>query len=166
MNPTPSATSDGTMYFEASRLDHPGTHIYRSRYVNGQYIEPELLNFAGTGNDINPGVASDGSFMILASRDRGGQGGSDLFISFANRDGTWTEPTNMGAINSGFAKTAPSLSPDNRTLYFASSRIDKPLIRTTPATYKRLEHELHEIQNGLINIYEVDLRDVRRFTER
>jgi Tol biopolymer transport system component len=162
----PSVTADGTMYFEASRQDHPGTHIYRSRYVNGQYMEPELLNFAGKGNDINPAVASDGSFMIFASRDRGGQGSSDLFISFANRDGTWTEPTNMGAINSRFAETAPGLSPDNRKLYFASNRIDEPLVRTTPANYKQLEHELHEIQNGLLNIYEVDLGDVQRFTKR
>lgn len=162
----PSVTKDGTLYFEASRSDHPGTHIYRSRMLNGEYETPELLNFAGKANDINPAVASDESFMIFASRDRGGEGGSDLFISFMKPDRTWTTPTNMGAsINSRFAETAPALSPNNRKLYFASSRIDEPLVRTTPATYKQLEHELHEIQNGLYNIYEVDLNDVQRFAK-
>ena len=162
----PSMTTDGTLYFEASRPDQPGTHIYRSRLINGSYGEPEPVSFSGKANDINPAVATDGSFMIFASRDRGGQGSSDLFITFSKPDGTWSEPVNLGTpINSRFADTAPGLSPDNRKLYFASSRIDEPLVRTTPATYKQLEHELHEIQNGLLNIYEVDLGDVQRFAK-
>lgn len=162
----PCVTADGTLYFEASRAEHPGTHIYRSRMVNGAYTEPELLNFAGKANDINPAVASDGSFIIFSSRDRGGLGGSDLFISFAQPDGTWTEPANLGPpINSPFADTAPGLSPDNRKLYFASSRIDDLAIPPAPITYKQLETQLHAIQNGLLNIYEVDLGDVRRFAK-
>lgn len=160
----PSVTKDGTLYFEASRPDHPGTHIYRSRLVDGQYAAPELLSFAGKPNDINPAVSSDGSFMVFASRDRGGQGASDLFISFSKPDGSWSDPVNLGpGINTRFSETAPSLSPDNRKLYFSSSRIDDPLIRTTPATYQKLEKELHSIQNGLLNVYEVDLQDLRRF---
>lgn len=162
----PSVTRDGTMYFEASRAEHPGTHIYRSHLVNGLYTPPELINFSGKANDINPAVACDGSFMIFASRERGGEGSSDLFISFSRPDRTWSEPVNLRpAINSQFADTAPGLSPDNRKLYFSSSRIDEPLVRSTPANYQLLQRELHSIQNGLLNIYEVELGDLRRFQQ-
>lgn len=155
----PSVTTDGTMYFESSRAGQAGTHIYRSRWVNGTYTAPELVNFSGRSNDINPVVSTDGSFLIFASRDRGGEGSSDLFISFSKSDGTWSEPQNLGAsINSKFGESAPGLSPDNQTLFFSSNRIDQPLVRTSPADYKQLEQELHSIQNGLLNIYAVDLR--------
>ena len=91
------------MYFEASRAEHPGTHIYRSRLIDGQYGRPELVSFSGKSNDINPVVTTDGSFMIFVSRDRGGEGSSDLFISFSNADGNWSEPANLGpTINSRF----------------------------------------------------------------
>ena len=67
-------TIGGTLYFEATRAEHPGSHTYRSRLVDGQYIAPELVSFSGKANDINPELAADGHFMIFASRDRGGEG--------------------------------------------------------------------------------------------
>lgn len=66
----------------------------------------------------------------------------------------YLDPVNLGLeVNSRFSETAPGLLPDNRRLYFASSRIDEPLVRSSPANYRQLERELHAIQNGLLNIY-------------
>lgn len=161
----PTLSRDDTLYFEASRKDHPGTHIYRSRLVDGRYAEPELLSFATQANDINPAVAADGSFIIFASRDRGGSGSSDLFITFAQQDGSWTTPQNFGEpINSKFGETSPGLSADNRTLFFSSNRIDDhPLVRARRPSYEVLEAELRRPQNGLLDIYEVDLGNLQRF---
>jgi Tol biopolymer transport system component len=160
----PSVTKDGTLYFESSRSGRGA--IYRSQLVNGEYGAPQLLPFCNQGNDVNPIVASDDSFVIFFSTDRGGLGSADLFVSFHRKDGRWSVPKNLGApINSKFFESAPGLSPDNRTLYFASDRIDAPLTRTHRVNYQELEGELHAIQNGLSKIYEVDISDLRRLDD-
>jgi hypothetical protein len=163
MEASPSVTRDGTLYFESSRpTDHPGPHIYRSQHTNDGYGPPARLPFSTEANDINPVVAPDESFMIFSSRDRGGFGNGDLFVSFHRTDGSWSSPKNLGSpINSGFSESAPGLSPDGRTLYFTSDRIDGPATRGRRVNYRELEEELHAIQNGLPNIYEVDISDLQ-----
>jgi len=157
----PSMTKDGTLYFESSRSGRAA--IYRSRLVNGEYEQPEILPFCNQGNDANPVIASDDSFIIFFSGTRGGLGHADLFVSFHRQDGSWSPPKNLGApINSKNFESAPGLSPDNNTLYFASDRIDGPLTRTQRVNYRGLEAELHAVQNGMTNIYEVDIGDLRR----
>jgi Tol biopolymer transport system component len=161
-----SVTRDGTLYFGASRSEHPGTHIYRSHLVNGEYRQPELLPFSNQGNDMDPSIASDDSFLIFISRDREGLGAGDLYVSFHRPDGTWSAPKNLETpINSSFHEIATGLSPDNRTLYFASNRIDGTLTRDSRIDYRQLEQELHAIQNGLLNIYEVDISDLHRLDD-
>jgi Tol biopolymer transport system component len=158
----PSVTRDGTLYFESSRAEHPGIHIYHSHLVNGEYSQPELLPFSNQGNDLNPSVATDEAFIVFCSSSRGGSGGLDLFVSFHRPDRSWSEPRNLGSsINSNSSDSATGLSPDNRTLYFASDRIDGPLTRTRRVDYRQLENELHAIQNGESNIYDVDISDLR-----
>jgi Tol biopolymer transport system component len=163
MEASPSVTRDGTLYFESSRpTDHPGPHIYRSYRTDDQYDTPEILPFSKEANDMNPVVAPDESFIIFFSRDRGGFGGGDLFVSFHRADGSWSSPKNLGSpINSSSFESAPGLSPDGRTLYFTSDRIDGPPTRTRRVNYRELENELHAIQNGLSNIYEVDISDLQ-----
>jgi Tol biopolymer transport system component len=163
MEASPSVTRDGTLYFESSRpTDHPGPHIYRSRPAGDEFGPPEILPFSKEANDMNPVVAPDESFIIFFSRDRGGLGGGDLFVSFHRADGSWSSPKNLGSpINSSFLESAPGLSPDGRTLYFTSDRIDGPATRARRVNYRELEHELHAIQNGLSNIYAVDISDLQ-----
>jgi OmpA-OmpF porin, OOP family len=49
---------------------------------------------------------------------------NDLYVSFPEQDGTWTEPKNLGKIINGknSNETTPYLAPDGVTLYFSSSR--------------------------------------------
>ena len=85
----------------------------------------------------------------------------DLFITFAGPNGTWSDPRNLGEpINSKFNETSPSLSADDRTLYFSSNRIDQPLVRARQASFNTLGQELHGPQNGLLDIYEVPLPEI------
>ena len=52
-----------------------------------------------------------------------GFGSCDLYISYLTPEG-WSTPENMGnRINTEAWESAPSLSPDKRDLYFASSRL-------------------------------------------
>ncbi len=50
----------------------------------------------------------------------GGHGGSDIYISFKQQDGTWSPATNMGSpINTDLHDTSPQLSHDGKYLFFS-----------------------------------------------
>ena len=154
----PSVTRDGTLYFEAQRNGRPA--IFRSEFKDGAYGPPEPLPFCDTGGCTNPVISSDDRFIVFFATDRGGLGGADLFVSFHRADGRWSKPVNLGpAVNSPSFESAPGLSPDNRTLYFSSDRID-PAPRMRRVTYAELERELHGDQNGLSKIYAMDISDL------
>jgi Tol biopolymer transport system component len=123
-----SITRDGTIYFDMSEsvtYDVP-YDLYRSRLVNGEYGEPENLGAAINTDDYYeyaPFIDPDEDYLILVSDRPGGFGGSDLYISFQNPDGSWTEPRNMGdTINSDGGDTIPYVSPDGKYLFFITRR--------------------------------------------
>ncbi len=117
-----STTKDGTLYFTAKTSDTP-IDIFSSQLVNGAYRPPEVpAGINGPDAEHCPFVAPDGSFMIFSSF-RGGQGRSDLFISFRMTDGAWSRPKNMGSkINSAYKDEYPYVSPDGMYLFFNSNR--------------------------------------------
>lgn len=60
------------------------------------------------------------TLILFASNRAGGYGGLDLYKT-AYRDGSWTEPENLGTdINTPYDETTPFLSKDGKTLYFSS----------------------------------------------
>jgi len=49
------------------------------------------------------------------------EGGKDLYISFLQKNNTWSEPRNLGnVINTADTEGTPFLALDNKTLYFSS----------------------------------------------
>jgi len=68
-------------------------------------------------------VSNDGEWLIFAGDFfEKGYGSYDLYISYSTPDG-WSEPENLGdKINTPYWESAPSISPDSRTLYFSSDR--------------------------------------------
>ena len=124
----PSVTEDGTLYFTREGEGQVSS-TYRSRFVDGVYIEPELL-----GPEVNCGsnrfnvfVAPDESFAIVPAVGReDGLGGVDYYVVFRSDDDTWSEPINMGdAINQPTGREwSASLSPDGKYLFFMTSRTD------------------------------------------
>jgi len=60
--------------------------------------------------------------FFFASNREGGKGGTDLWMSTLERDGSWSVPTNMGAqLNTKGDEEAPYMAPDGVTLYFSSN---------------------------------------------
>lgn len=123
----PTITRNGTLYFQAIFPGgYGGRDIYRSRFVNGKYQEPENLGEAintehGEGDVL---IAPDESFLIVNASNRpDSYGKSDLYISFRHADGTWTKAKNMGPkINSKGTDYCPMLSPDGRYFFFTSTK--------------------------------------------
>jgi hypothetical protein len=90
------------------------------------------LNSPGNEGDFY--VARDEAFIVFGSPHRGGLGGGDLFISFRERDGSWSDPKNLGAtINTPGFEFGPYVTDDTRYLFYSSSsdftRVDIHWIR-------------------------------------
>jgi Tol biopolymer transport system component len=120
-----SVTRDETIYFG---MPNSGTNdIYRSRMIDGQYTQPENLGSVINTNseEWGPYIDPDEDFIIFTSNRPGGFGLHDLYISFHNPDGSWTESQNMGGnINSSNEDASPLISPDERYLFFITARAD------------------------------------------
>ncbi|WP_234178745.1 hypothetical protein [Sphingopyxis sp. NFH-91] len=127
----PILTAPGDLYFWSERLDGMGDRdVYIARADGkGGIQRPELLPapINSAGSDDGAWVSPDGKTMLMTYSDRGGCGGSDLFI--ANWTGkTWTDPVNLGCtINSPCDEDAATLIPGTHTLVFASAvrRLDR-----------------------------------------
>ena len=160
----PTVTKDGTLYFSSNRAGGAGGgDIYRVRFVDGRYAEPENLgdsiNAATTEGD--PYISPDEKYLIFVSYNRqGASGDGDLYISL-RRDGHWSKAENLGPeINSSALDFCPVVSPDGKWLYFTSERgfADGPQQRRL--TSAALTRKLRGPGNGLGDIYRVDLRPV------
>lgn len=65
-------------------------------------------------------VSPDESYLIVTSRRPGGFGEGDLYISFRDGDGGWSEPVNLGeTINSVQLDFCPMVTPDGKYLFFS-----------------------------------------------
>ena len=120
-----SFTSDGTIYFLGYAEEYWNNFgIYRSERINGTYGKPELLpagiNVPGNILNWTPFIAPDESYLLFSSNRRSPKtDAGDIYISFRNSDGRWTDPVNLGPkINSDRQERFPSVSPDGRYLFF------------------------------------------------
>jgi Tol biopolymer transport system component len=148
----PAVVRDGSIYFMNAAPDTGKFHLYRSQLAGGRYLAPVALPFGNPSwSDVDPAVAPDESYAVFASNRPGGIGGMDLYI-VRRVASAWGTPVHMGAdVNSPGSDAEARLSPDGRTLYFASDRVLPvrfPRARgtTTPAW-----------DNGLYNIWSIDL---------
>ena len=128
----PSLTADGSIYFTRNEPNSSNiAYIYRSRYVNGSYQEPEKLPAqVNSGlSHYNAFVSPDESFIIVPTAGReDSYGGTDYYIIFRNRDDTWSEPINLGdKINTPDTfEYSAYLSRDGKYLFFMSRRFEDP----------------------------------------
>ena len=122
----PSVTADGTIYFFSERDGgHGKADIYRSKFINLVYDEPENIGVPiNTKNsEIDPFIAPDESYLIYCSRSLDGFGEMDLYITFRKQDDSWTEPVNLGdKINTPYNDWIPYVTPDRKYFFFTSNR--------------------------------------------
>ncbi len=161
----PTVAANGTLYFGSDRAGGKGrTDLYRSKLVNGKYSEPENLGDAINTqfNEFEPWIAPDESYLIFMCGGRqDARGGFDLYISY-NQKGAWTKPVNMGdKINSPGNEYSPMVSPDGKYFFWSSTRSlwnDPPKTRLT---YRDFNQKLHSPGNGLGDIYQIDLAELK-----
>jgi OOP family OmpA-OmpF porin len=69
-------------------------------------------------------LSTDGKTLVMSFSEKKNSKVDDLYVSFKQKDGSWSKPLNLGPeINSEeFTETTPFLAPDGVTLYFSSDR--------------------------------------------
>ncbi len=116
-----TTAANGTMYF----TNNSKGGIYRSKFVDGKYAEPEALpeeiNYLSCAH---PYIAPDESYIIFDARQRTNiQAPPDFYISFHLENGSWTKAVNMGdKINSEFGEICASVSSDGKYMFFESAK--------------------------------------------
>ena len=117
-------TNDGKIYFELWE-DNGSTppDIYVTSSVNGVYTAPERLSDSinTAYNEFAPCIHPNDEYIMFVSNRPGGYGMHDIYISFHNSDGSWTEAKNVGSsINTDWDDPAPGLSPDCNYIFFTT----------------------------------------------
>jgi hypothetical protein len=168
-----SATKDGTLYFSSDREQQGRPKIYRSRFVNGAYQEPEKLAapINSEFGDYNPFINAEETILFFVSagddpaeghhRDgvlyTGGYPYARGEIYFSRMvDGQWTGAVHLEhGVNTVFNEDYPALTPDGKHLVFASERSPFSVPVAHRLTMAELEKYLHSTLNGGGNIYTV-----------
>jgi len=110
----PSVTQTGMLYY-SKKTPGGGEKIYRSRFVNGQYMEPEALppQVNREKEQYHAVISPDERYLILP---RG-----DYLVSFRDRDDQWSDLINLGdIINNMKSGGCPSLSSDGKYFFFTA----------------------------------------------
>ena len=101
--------------------------ILRSRYENGKYQNPEILNepiniIDTNAVDYTPFISKDESFLLFSSnRHNVTQEDCRIYICFRDSTDHWSNPININNIT-GFDSDCrdPYISPDQKYLFFSS----------------------------------------------
>ncbi len=120
----PSLTIDGHKMIFTKRINND-EDFYESNFINGKWSEAKPL-FGKVNTNLNEGaqnISQDGQLLVFTGCNYPeGVGSCDLYFSVKTNNG-WSEPQNLGpVVNTDFWESSPSLSPDKRDLYFASSQ--------------------------------------------
>jgi Tol biopolymer transport system component len=140
------ALHDGWLYFGSARRGGAGgLDLYRARVSGAGFQAAETLGAAvnGAGSEGDPEISRDGRTLLFWSDRPGGAGEGDLHLARRTADG-WSAPQPVAAANSPRFDFTPSISPDGRWLYFASTRTEAP---GAPA----------DVLGGESNIYRIPL---------
>lgn len=92
-----TVSKDGDIYFT---LRKNGVDcLAMKKYEDGKYQDTEIISapvFSNKYHDQHPCISPDGSYLIFDSENRPKKNRCALFVSFRNKDTSWTEPVNLG----------------------------------------------------------------------
>jgi hypothetical protein len=110
-----SVAANGNIYFGSDG------DIWLSRFADGAYAKPELLDSAITTpfGEGHPCIAPDESFLIYCPhRYPDSIGGEGIRISFRRGDRRWSKPAKLECDGKPLEGICPVLSPNGRHLFF------------------------------------------------
>lgn len=89
---------------------------YYAPNKNGKFPEVHEVDIRGAHGFISP---TQDYIVINARNKEDEQRKSDIYVYFKKKDGAWSKPINLGSqVNSNFAETCPSITPNGKYLFF------------------------------------------------
>ena len=128
---SPTISHDGLTFIFASNRSGGGNNydLWMSTRPTAESDWAAPVNMGplvnSSASDGEASLSTDGLVLFFSSNRPGGMGSYDLWLTTRpSQAAAWSPPVNLGpAINTSGMDGAPSLSPDQKTLYFVS---DKP----------------------------------------
>jgi len=121
----PSLTSENSALIY-TRRDEQDENFYLVNFLNEHWSKPKILNFPSNTiyNEGAYSISSDSKEIFFASCNRiDGYGNCDLYYAEIINDSLWSEPINLGpSVNTKGWESQPSISLDNKLLFFSSNR--------------------------------------------
>ncbi|PRY34418.1 tetratricopeptide repeat protein [Spirosoma oryzae] len=123
---TATLSADGrTLVFTAcqGRKGFGSCDLYMSRKTGSDWSVPENLGAAINTRyyESQPSLSADGRRLYFISDRPGGKGRRDIWRADLNTDGSWSEPTNIGApVNTSANEASPFIHANGQSLFFAS----------------------------------------------
>jgi Tol biopolymer transport system component len=119
----PSFTTNGTMYFSSARPGGLGDRdVYFSRWKDGKFSTPVRMGPAinSIHREGDTFISPDENYIIVTTEKRPDRFGiADLYISFKNKDGSWTPAKNMGkTLNTDGVEYCPMVTPNGKYFFF------------------------------------------------
>lgn len=92
--------------------------MYFSSSKNGEFPEVQEVEVEiGSHAFIS---SSQDYLLVQAQNKEDKKRNSDIYVYFKEKDGTWTQPINLGnTVNSNFHERVPSVTPDGKYLFFS-----------------------------------------------
>ena len=131
----------GNGWSNAIKLDSPINNdnvMYLTQAKNGDVfydnISKRKMYFSSSKNGGFPEVqeveveigshafisSSQDYLLVQAQNKEDKKRGSDIYVYFKEKDGTWSKPINLGnTVNSNFGEAVPSVTPDGKYLFFS-----------------------------------------------
>ncbi|MGD1889084.1 MAG: hypothetical protein ACFB15_00515 [Cyclobacteriaceae bacterium] len=122
----PLVTADASMMAYTAVRERKGSvteHIYTAEKSNGgQWSTPQPLELKTNAPLGTAGISPDGQEMLVYI---GGDNNSGSIYSIQRTAKGWSSPVTLGnTINSRYLDTTASITPNGKTIYFASNRKD------------------------------------------
>lgn len=121
MSPDENSALFGNVYLEDGGMTSGISYGVKR---NGKWQTPKKVvvkNYKNVNEYSDYWLAPDGLKLISACENDKSYGEKDLFVSFLQDDGTWSEPENMGpSINTWAGEFTPYVAADGVTMFFSS----------------------------------------------
>lgn len=155
----PSLAANKNLYFTSDmNASKTKDDILFSAWTASGYAEPKILSEAinSAGHEFNAYISPEENYIIFTSYNRkGGFGSGDLYLSFRNEAGEWTEAVNMGEdYNSKSMDYCPFVDVRSNTLYFTSKRSAVKQVNDLNSI-DEVMLEISQYENGFSRIYKV-----------
>lgn len=111
---------DGTLFIKGGKgRDDKGFSLVTGRVQTE--IKVRDFDKMNKGRFYGASMSEDRKHMIIYFSERQGSALSDLYVSHAQTDGSWSTPVKL-KISHSMDDFAPFIAPDQKTMYYASGR--------------------------------------------